>query len=105
METTATSKVNRTAVISETVKVNNLCDATRKYDITANATYYNGSLTSVDNGEVRAKDASADTAAKGTFNRYSEDNLYIAFHTPDNRSELMAEVEAFLANLNGNGNE
>lgn len=90
-------KINREGVISETVTVNNQCDTLRCYDISANATYSNGSLTNVDSGTVTALDGGASVA---TFSRYSESSLFISFTTNVGRSAVLFAVEDFVANLN-----
>lgn len=91
-------KINRESVVSETVTVNNHCDTLRCYDISANATYTNGSLTNVDSGTVVSLDGGASVA---TFSRYSESDLYISFTTNEGRSAVLFSVEDFVANLKG----
>lgn len=106
----ATSNQSVTAdhLISATVKYSNKDDASRVYDISANAHIENGRVGSFESGEVRMASAPSDepdgmegmnTAA--TFNAYGEKNLnlYVSDADESEASAILAAIYAFMTDV------
>ena len=87
-------KVSYKELRSAVVVMSNEVDTTREYEISANVNVQaGGNVGSIDNGVVRAKDATEGNIA--TFSAYSNNGLNMRYDT-DKRQSVLAAVEDFI---------
>lgn len=88
--------VNYGDVMRAQVKVSNVDDATRKFDINANAWVNSEKFETLEQGQVFEGDVEL-----AVFYYYSENNMSVNFHCDvERQSEILAVVNEFIAACN-----
>lgn len=91
--TTAAEKVAYEKVVRATIRVNNSVDASKVYDIEADAEVNNGVVNNINSGTVKK-----DGSQVATFNSYGNENLSINHNVGDKQEqcEITAAVNTFI---------
>lgn len=89
-----TEKITVGEMVRATVRVNNLNDAARTRDISAEVEINGTQVTNIQNGIVREKDSQTQTAG---FSQYANSQLNMSFMRENNREDEMNAVSAFIA--------
>lgn len=93
--TTAAEKVAYEKVVRATIRVNNSVDASKVYDIEADAEVNNGVVNNINSGTVKK-----DGSQVATFNSYGNENLSINHNVGEKQEqcEITAAVNTFITN-------
>lgn len=91
--TTAAEKVAYEKVVRATIRVNNSVDASKVYDIEADAEVNNGVVNYINSGTVKK-----DGSQVATFNSYGNENLSINHNVGEKQEqcEITAAVNTFI---------
>nr|DAD81689.1 MAG TPA: hypothetical protein [Myoviridae sp. ct9Ns12] len=91
--TTAAEKVAYEKVVRATIRVNNSVDASKVYDIEADAEVNNGVVNNINSGTVKK-----DGSQVATFNSYGNENLSINHNVGERQEqcEITAAVNTFI---------
>lgn len=91
--TTAAEKVAYEKLVKATIRVNNSVDASKVYDIEAEAEISNGFVGNINSGKVKK-----DGSQVATFNSYGNENLSINHNVGEKQEqcEITAAVNTFI---------
>lgn len=94
--TTAAEKVAYEKVVRATIRVNNSVDASKVYDIEADAEVNNGVVNNINSGTVKK-----DGSQVATFNSYGNENLSINHNVGEKQEqcEITAAVNTFITDM------
>lgn len=91
-----TEKITVGEIVRATVRVNNLNDASRTRDISAEVEINGTHVTNIQNGIVREKDGQAQTAG---FSQYGGSQLNMTFMRETDRNADVEAVSAFISDV------